>query len=262
MGSVFEAATAVDGVAPVNESGELVTQGLRPGHVIASDVAEAVVDLRDGTIMLAVHPDHRRRGHGRDLLQRVLGDHPTLDVWAFGTLPGAEALARAAGLTPNRVLLRMTRTLSDIASDDAPVELSPFQPDDADSIVAINAQAFAHHPEQGKLTRAEFDDLRSQPWFSGDGLLVARDGDAPVGFHWTKRHGDGLGEVYVIAVAPGHEGKGIGRALLAAGLQHLAEVGDHTVELYVEAAEERVVRMYEAAGFAIAARDTRFGRTA
>lgn len=262
MGSVFEAATAVDGVAPINESGKLVMQGLRPGHVITNDVAEAVVDLRDGTIMLAIHPDHRRRGHGRALLQRLLEEHPNLDVWAFGTLPGAEALAQAVGLTPHRVLLRMTRPLSNVTPDDAPVEISPFQPDDADAIVAINAQAFAHHPEQGKLTRAEFDDLRSQPWFSPDGLLVARDGGAPVGFHWTKRHGDGLGEVYVIAVAPGHEGKGTGRALLAAGLQHLADVGDHTAELYVEAAEERVVRMYEAAGFSIAARDTCFGRTA
>ncbi|WP_297741382.1 mycothiol synthase [uncultured Tessaracoccus sp.] len=260
MGSIFEAATAVDGVSPINESGELVVQELRPGHIIASDVAEAVVDLRDGTIMLAVHPDHRRLGHGRELLQRVLSEHPTLDVWAFGTLPGAEALAHAVGLAPNRVLLRMTRPLCHVASEAVPVEISPFQPDDADAIVAINAQAFAHHPEQGKLTRAEFDDLRSQPWFSPDGLLVARDRDAPIGFHWTKRHGNGLGEVYVIAVAPGHEGKGIGRALLAAGLQHLFDVGDHTVELYVEAAEERVVRMYEAAGFSIAARDTRFGR--
>ena len=215
MGSVFEAATTVDGVAPINESGKLVMQGLRPGHVVASDVAEAVVDLRDGTIMLAVHPDHRRRGHGHALLQCLLDEHPNLDVWAFGTLPGAEALAQAVGLTPHRVLLRMTRPLGDVTSNDAPVEISPFQPDDADAIVAINGQAFAHHPEQGKLTRAEFDDLRSQPWFSPDGLLVARDGGAPVGFHWTKRHGDGLGEVDVIAVAPGHEGKGIGRALLA-----------------------------------------------
>lgn len=262
MGSVFDEAAAADGVAPINESGELVLQGLRPGKLYENEAAAAVVDLRDSTIMLAVRPDQRRLGHGRALLNQVLETHPGLGVWAFGTLPGAEPLARSAGLQPQRTLLRMSRALEGIAPDEPTACISAFRDDDADAVVRINAEAFAHHPEQGKLTRSEFDDLRSQPWFSADGLLVARDGDTPVGFHWTKRHGDGLGEVYVIGVAPGHEGKGIGRALLTAGLRHLAEMGDHTVELYVEASEQRVVRMYEAAGFDVAARDTLFGRDA
>lgn len=260
MGSVFEAAAAADGVAPINESGELVLQGLRPGTIYGDDVAAAVVDLRDGAIMLAVHPAQRRRGHGKALLTQVLDKHPGLRVWAFGTLPGAMALARATGLTPNRVLLRMTMPLHDVKVPDTPVEIGPFRPAEADEIVAINAAAFSHHPEQGRLTREEFDALCAQPWFEPEGLLVAREDGHPVGFHWTKRHRDGLGEVYVIAVAPGHEGNGIGRALLASGLQYLREAGEHTVELYVEEAEERVVRMYEAAGFRVAARDTSFGR--
>ena len=56
----------------------------------------------------------------------------------------------------------------------------------------------------------------------------------------------------MIAVAPGHEGKGLGRALLDRGLDHLAAVGDTRVQLNVEASEQRVVRLYRNAGFDIA----------
>ncbi|NHB85488.1 hypothetical protein G7085_15025 [Tessaracoccus sp. HDW20] len=69
-------------------------------------------------------------------------------------------------------------------------------------MVAVNAAAFVHHPEQGRLTVDEFDDLTRQSWFDPAGLLVAKRDATVAGFHWTKRHGGGLGEVYVMAVAP------------------------------------------------------------
>lgn len=261
MEDVFDAAHRADGVDPVNESGRLVLAGRRPGLAIADGPAAAVVDHRDGTLMLAVHPAHRRRGHGKALLAKLLDQHPGSGVWAFGTLDGAPQLAAALGLAPVRELLRMVRPLTAVTPAEDP-RITTFEPDDAAAVIAVNAAAFAHHPEQGKLTLDEFRDLAREPWFDPRGLLVAREGDEVVGFHWTKRHGDGLGEVYVIAVTPGHEGKGLGRALLTAGLHHLATQGDNTVELYVEASEARVVRMYEAAGFEVAATDTMYERKA
>jgi len=257
---VFQAAETFDGVSPLNESGTLVVEGKRAGRLYEHEHAAAVADLRDGTIMLAVHPEHRREGRGTALLTEVLAHHPDLTVWAFGSLPGSAELTAKLGLVPTRTLLRMARSLP--ADDEAPADarIDHYRPADAARIVEINAKAFAHHPEQGRLTLAEFEDLTTQPWFSAEGLLVAREGDEPVGFHWTKRHGGGLGEVYVLAVDPAHGGKGLGRALLAAGLRHLHGQGDTEVELYVEESETRVVSMYRAAGFRIAARDTSYGR--
>ncbi|WP_296138108.1 mycothiol synthase [uncultured Tessaracoccus sp.] len=256
MTSVFDAAHAVDGVSPLNESGTLVVRGLREGRVIEDGPAAAVVDLRDESLMLAVHPQHRRQGHGLRLLTRVLDEHPGLGVWAFGSLPGSAELARAAGLTSVRTLLRMERSLADVADPPSDPRIRPYRPADAGPIVDVNARAFAHHPEQGRLTLEEFDTFTREPWFEPEGLLVAHDEGAVTGFHWTKRHGAGVGEVYVLAVDPAHEGHGLGRVLLAHGLAHLRRVGDTVVELYVEASEERVVRLYEAAGFHVAARDT------
>ena len=160
-----------------------------------------------------------------------MAEHPDYTVWAFGTLPGTSALAKRLGLTAIRQLLRMERGLDAPGGVQIPegYEVVPYDPADADSIVAVNSAAFSHHPEQGKLTVEEFQQLTQQDWFDPAGLFVAKRGDDVAGFHWTKRHGDGLGEVYVIAVAPGHDGLGLGRVLLQTGLNHLHAMGDDRV---------------------------------
>ena len=257
--------TEYDGISPINESASLGIDGLRDADFFflgrRSDPHGFVVcDERESTLQVGVHPQHRREGHATELLTEALRSYPAFSAWAFGTLPGAPELAHRVGLVPTRELLRMERDLP-VPGDDAATgyEIGPFMTADREQVVAVNAAAFAHHPEQGRLTVEEFDQLAAQDWFDPDGLFVAHAADGEVaGFHWTKRHGGGLGEVYVLAVAPAHEGKGLGRALLSRGLRHLAAVGDARVQLYVEAAEQRVVRLYRNAGFEIAQTDTAY----
>src|SRR5699024_1830394 len=67
----------------------------------------------DATAELVVHPDHRRRGIGADLVRAVLGREPAVAVWAHGALPGAVALAEGLGMTRTRELLRMRRRAAD-----------------------------------------------------------------------------------------------------------------------------------------------------
>ena len=134
-----------------------------------------------------------------------------------------------------------------------------YRATDADELLRVNAAAFAAHPEQGRMDAAELAERMSEPWYDPEGLLVAVDAAGRMhGFHWTKRHPpvDGVrrGEVYVIAVAPEAQGRGLGRALTLAGLHHLADTDE--VLLYVEAEHRAAISLYDGLGFTHAARDT------
>lgn len=218
-------------------------------------VGYAQANLRHGSAQLVVHPEHRRRRVGSNLLRNV-GD---LAVWAFGDLPAAQGFAAHHRLSERRRLLVMERPL--VAPSGAGFDgVRPFDlGTDADQLLALNAAAFDWHPEQRHFSRADLDARMAEPWFDPAGFLVSADADGLTGFHWTKRHPDGKGEVYILATDPRAQGTGLGRRLLAAGLEHLAATGSTTVHLYVEASNVRAVELYERAGFAVVHRDVLYG---
>lgn len=256
-----------DGRSPVNELGELTLAGHRPGVCLAERDGDeitgfAMIDRRERTAQVAVHPQRRGRGIGTRLVRAVLERGLADTFWAFGDSPSARAVASRTGLVATRRLLFMGRPLGGTVPAEPPpgVVLRGFVDADAPGVVEVNAAAFASHPEQGRLTLADFRTLATQPWFDPDGLIVATLDGRIAGFHWTKRHDATTGEVYVLAVHPDAEGRGLGRALLEAGLTHLRDLGMTNVTLYVEAKSHRVVAMYEAAGFQILNADASYAR--
>jgi mycothiol synthase len=58
-----------------------------------------------------------------------------------------------------------------------------------------------------------------------------------------------LGEIYVIAVDPDVTGRGLGRDLTQAGLDHLADRGLTVGMLYVEDDNEAALGLYRQMGF-------------
>ncbi|MEV3860597.1 mycothiol synthase [Streptomyces sp. NPDC050095] len=208
---------------------------------------------------LVVHPAHRGHGHGRALGSALLAaSGKRLRVWAHGGHGAARHLAQVLGLTLFRELRQMRRPLTDLDLPEpelpSGVRIRTFVPGQDDAAwLAVNAAAFAHHPEQGSLTQRDLDDRKGEPWFDPAGFFLAFKGDQLVGFHWTKVHADDagaqLGEVYVVGVAPGQQGGGLGKALTATGLRHLAAAGLPTAMLYVDADNKAAVSVYERLGF-------------
>ncbi|MGW7637374.1 mycothiol synthase [Streptomyces decoyicus] len=269
---LIERAARTDGQPAVSEQGRLQLRGgVRAGvrHVLVyshGDEADELVaygQLEDNDPVeapaaeLVVHPGHRGRGHGRALGGELLEQSGRrLRVWAHGGHPAARHLAQTLGLTMFRELRQMRRSLTDLELPEPVlpegVSVRTFQPGTDDAAwLEVNAEAFAHHPEQGSLIQRDLDDRKAAGWFDPKGFFLAEKGGRLIGFHWTKVHADdGLGEVYVLGVRPGAQGGGLGKALTSVGLRHLAGQGLPTAMLYVDADNAAAVSVYERMGFA------------
>jgi len=269
-----------DGVAPV---GDQVLRALSHDHTrhllaLDGDTIVGYLDLAPATAEnpamaeLVVHPQWRRRGIGSSMARAALADGGDgTRIWAHGNLAPAKATAKALGLTAARELLQLRRPLTDLppVSMPAGVRIDTYRgPDDDAELLRVNNAAFAWHPEQGGWTAGDIAARRDEPWFDADGLFMAFDEETGelLGFHWTKVHNDGLGEVYVVGVDPAAQGRGIGAALTLVGLHHLAErLSGHSqaaVMLYVEADNSSAVNTYRRLGFEVSNTDVAYAALA
>lgn len=259
IAAIAAAATGCDGFGPLSDQ-TLVELG-RPGSHLLDDHAYAHLD--GTTAELVVDPARRRHRIGAALVaalrERTGGP---LTVWAHGDTPVAQGFAAAVGLRRDRVLWQLRRPAADplpaVSWPDG-VDVRTFRPGrDEDAWLAVNAAAFAHHPEQGRWTRDDLAAREAEDWFDPAGFFLAVRGEEVVGFHWTKRHDADHGEVYVVGVLPSAEGLGLGRSLTVRGLEHLRDVGCATVLLYVDDGNPRALGMYERLGFARWAADATY----
>lgn len=282
VGRLAAEATEADGVAPLSEPVRLrLKHGGEAGswNVLARRltpegsrvIGYAFLDKSDPvkpSAELFVGPAYRREGVGGALLDALgmkvsarRGDGP-LHIWAHGGLPAAAALAASRGMEAFRELWIMARPLGGADAVPRPagvlpgVDVRAFRPGtDDDAWVALNAKAFAHHPEQGSMTVADLRERQAEPWFDPAGFFLAWRGDRLIGFHWTKVHPAGpgrpepVGEVYVLGVDPGEQGGGLGKALMLIGLSYLEDRGLSEVILYVEADNAPAVKVYTKLGF-------------
>ncbi|MFD0902558.1 mycothiol synthase [Actinomadura sediminis] len=269
--AVVEAAAEADGVGALSEHSTLALRAGRAGLLAVEDgliVGYARFDPADGdepaSGELVVHPGHRRRGHGRALLRAMIQKAGgPLRVWAHGDLPAAAALARGESLDRVRALFQMRRPAAGPLPAAKPAEgvaLRTFRPG-ADEVawLRVNKRAFADHPEQGTWTMEDVRDREAEEWFDPAGFLLAERDGRLVGFHWTKVHSGGLGEVYVVGVDPDAQGLGLGRALTLAGLHHLRDRGVDQLMLYVDESNTAAVRLYDSLGFTKYAVDVMYG---
>jgi mycothiol synthase len=267
LGVLAEAARN-DGMQAVSEQGRLQLrggrrEGVRHFLLTVDDQLIGYAQLEDTDPVeapaaeLVVHPGHRGRGHGRALGTTLLdASGRRLRMWAHGGKSAARHLAQVLGLALFRELRQLRRPLDlrDIPEPVYPagVTVRTFRPGEDDAAwLAVNAAAFAHHPEQGSLTQRDLDDRKAEPWFDPKGFFLAERDGGIIGFHWTKIHAEEqLGEVYVVGIRPDAQGGGLGKALTATGLRHLAAQGMPTAMLYVDADNTAALRVYEQLNFA------------
>ncbi len=259
-------------------------------------VAYAHLDVTDAvegsSAELVVAPDARGRGYGRAFVQSLLEQSPDgrLRLWAHGDLAAAGRLASSLGFRRSRVLFQMRRSLAgepfpEVRLPDG-VSVRTFEVgQDEQAWTDLNNRAFADHPDQGGWSLQEVALREREPWFDPKGFFLAERGGRLIGSHWTKVHGghgggephdhDGhlrthpdsehhdhppIGEVYIVAVDPAEQGRGLGPALTLLGLHSLRSRGLDSVLLYVDESNAAAVRVYENLGFTQHAVDVMYTR--
>ena len=304
--ALVEAASRVDDVAPLSEqvllavrsdlpAGTSTASTSTPEHLLAyaGTHLAGYAHLERGlagaaataTAEVVVDPARRRQGVGTALIRALEDDlkpdAATLQIWSHGHLDGARALAARDGYVIVRELRSMRRPLGSGAHPLPDVHLPEgftvrhfVVGQDEDAWLRVNARAFVHHPEQGRMTRADLDQRIAQSWFDATGLILIEHtrAGAPVlaASHWTKvvpAENPGVsqtnaeasptdaqasptqGEVYVVGVDPAYQGLGLGRAVTVLGLLHLRERGLDQATLYVDADNTAAVATYSRLGF-------------
>jgi mycothiol synthase len=124
---------------------------------------------------------------------------------------------------------------------------------DETAFLAANADSFANHPEQGFWTMADLVERFAEPWFIPADFFLLRDEAGEIaGFVWIKIHIERLvpdAEIYLIGLTQKYQLKGMGKALLAHGLNQIYSKGFNEAIIYVDAPNTAALSLYKKHGF-------------
>jgi mycothiol synthase len=214
-----------------------------------------------------VHPDHRGRGLGTALLDRIEERAgrllPDLETVRFRHAIDADddaaaALLRGRGLRLVRHFWHMQVELA------GPVEPGPSpagiaiagicSPDDLPDVHGVLETAFADHWDHAPRTYERWvDDEASGPDYDPSLWLAARAGGVVVGALTASVMGD-HGWVGLLGVAAPYRGRGIAPALLRRSFAGFAARGVDRVVLAVDAGNASAAAVYERAGMSVVKR--------
>ena len=186
---------------------------------------------------------------------QAAGD-PEVEIEAEPATPEVAAAAAAAGFVPVRTTLQLRRPLpleAQVRGRGPGIATRAFRVGaDDDAWLEVNNRAFAWHPDQSDRTRADLTALQAEAWFRPDGFLV---------HEGRRRHPRRLlldqdpcrprataGRDLRHRRRPRPPWPGLGRALVVAGLDWLADQGLGLAMLYVEADNEPARHLYRSSG--------------
>jgi mycothiol synthase len=213
-----------------------------------------------------VHPEHRRRGFAKRLVERALHRAGELRVRiAHVNIPQDKAMAKRLFFEMGfRFVRRFLELRLDFSKaclpkmNQIPSLCRHLRAGEEDKLMAIQNRSFANTWGYSPNTIEDIIYLTSLPNRSLEDIVLAWDADRPIGYCWTKiDHGEdkavggGKGRIYMLGVDPDYRGKEEGKQVLLAGLSHLKSKGIRIVELTVDSENKVACALYRSAGFEV-----------
>lgn len=208
---------------------------------------------------------HRGKGIGRALLRRVV-EHAeglgvdVLHVEAGVTHSDAQHLLASHGMEVVKSLWKMRWQCAEVPDVDLPAGFavrSLVVGRDEETLTDLQNVSFEENwgfsPNTVEQIRARVEHNRGGPESI---LFITEDGvtehGKPAAYNWTMFLADGessSGVVAMTGVHPDYRGRGIGRAVVTAGIAYLVERGASVVELEVDAENTPARELYLKLGF-------------
>ena len=102
----------------------------------------------------------------------------------------------------------------------------------------------------GEYTEERFEqEISGAPGLEPADLFFAVSGEVVVGTAWARHRPGRVGYVHMVAVAPEHRGRGVGRALVVSVLHRFREAGVASAMLETDDVRLPAIRLYLALGF-------------
>lgn len=135
-----------------------------------------------------------------------------------------------------------------MSADDAP-RIRDFQPGDEDAFRRLNEEWIARYFVLEDKDRRLFADPRGLILDRGGRIFIAEIAGEPVGCVALLALDPETFEVAKMAVAPAHQGKGLGRLLLERCIEHARSVGKKRLYLETNSKLAPAVALYRKLGF-------------
>ncbi len=209
-----------------------------------------------------VHPEHRRRG----LATKLLGyaTHRAKESGAKAahvSIPQDNTVARSVlsrlGFRLVRRFLELRLNIPEIRwqdIDQTALRYRHLQRGGEDRLTEIQNRSFAGTWGYNPNTVEEIIYRTNLSNCSPEDIILACDGDKPIGYCWTRTTyeaaaGEGKGQIFMLGVDPDYRGRGVGKAVLLAGLSYLKNKGLRVAELTVDSENKAACALYRSVGF-------------
>lgn len=269
-----------EGLCCCNSVQDLVEDIRRPDHFpednlfvaeVARNIAgylDVMPELNIGRAVLGclVRAQHVRNSFTNDLVQRGLRRGRELRAGiAHVNIPEDDELAKELfskmGFGFIRRFLKLKLDLSEDllpnACQSAP-QCRHLERGEEDKLTRIQNRSFADTWGYSPNTRENIMYRTSLPSCSLEDIILAWDGDKPIGYCWTKidfEYKEGTnghrGRIYMVGVDPDYRRRGVGKQVLAAGLFRLKDKGIRIVELTVDSENKAACALYRSSGFKV-----------
>lgn len=228
-------------------------------------------ELGIGRVVLdcSVHPRYRRKGAAKKLFSlavrrsKELGAKVT-HISIPETHVAAKGLMSCLGFRFIRRSLELKLDMYNIPL--LPVKHGAFvirglRSGEEDKLHVIQNRSFRGTWGFNPNTEAEIIHRVHLTGSSPEGVIMAYEGDKPVGYCWTMVNpeeiavgGESRGQIHMMGVDPDHQRQGIGKAVLARGLAYLKDKGVEVVRLTVDSENHVARSLYGSFGFELESR--------